>query len=261
MGIGRSMFIAGPLAAALAVPGCARITHLVETAKLRVMDSDMQAFSYKTRDQGEAELQDLACSIDTKVEEGWVFIRDEGSETGKWLDIGYSQGKDFFRYDSRLIWKEVNKSSKATPVAARLYHIHNLSAIMDKSKEFYAGNMPDKLEQNDFEVFSIPGFVDMTSHIVLEDLLSQYTTRTPVIFEDSRAVVPTGVFTYKPGEVFRLLVKHKTAGQIVDEVFTPAIKAGIEGRDVEKALDVLRKADIDISYRRTRELSVDVPVL
>lgn len=254
-GCSRRMFIAGSLAA-LAVSGCARITHLVETAKLMVMDSDMHAFSYKTCEQGEAELQDLACSRDTKKEEGWMFIRDEGSEVGKWLDIGYSQGEDFFRYDSYLMWKEVNKSRKATPIAVRLYHIHNLSSVIDKNREFYAGEMPDKLKQHDLEVFSVPGLVDMTSHIVLEDLLSQYPTRTPVIFEGSRVVVPTGVFTYKPGNVFRLLVKHKTAGQIVDEVFTPAIKAGIESKDIERALDVLRKADIDVSYRRTRELSL-----
>jgi len=242
----------------LATAGCVPAFRMTRSLTLGVTDGHTHPVTYISRSAGERKLYHIVNSLDTKLEDGWLFI--ESANLEKWVDIGAWQRSNEVFFDNRVVKKELRELVRSgAPSNISVYHIHHLRSVFANSKSY----QPDKetLEQHHMEVFGAPGPSDIAAHINFEYNFNKYIKGSEnVVLSESRVVAPTGIFTYTSTEKIKEAYEREGAGCII-RLYKRAINQGTYDKDINSMLRMLEEGGVSVKYKRSRTLPRPIHII
>jgi len=215
--------------------GCAQRYYYVEKDTLSISYHPEYSVVHLTQEEGERQLHQLANTA--CVEEEWIFFKPVRGKRGVWYDVGKVQQETKVQMNGEILEKIVDTFTKLNTQRIILhcthYHIHPLYSLHQRWGSVISERMVD--------IFSLPSSSDLEFTRLLHTFLQQ----RGYVLDDSRVVGSQGMYVYT---VPRLSNKNLDAAEYFKSLTSKAVREGLQDKDVQSVLRVLRQGGVEADY-------------
>jgi len=167
-----------------------------ETKNLSIVEGKLHPFTLKSQREGEAEIEQLVQTAE--LEEAWLYIEEQESGQGIWLDIGETQTPYNVFNDVETVYNIINSidmNSNGKTFFITDYHTHPCrNALHQELSNHETGEI--SVGSNLREIQSMPSMMDVRQHINDVYYSKSIPKNNNFMVQPSAVITPWGKFTY-----------------------------------------------------------------
>lgn len=174
------------------------LPYFYKKNNLAIVEGDLHPFTLKSQKEGEAEIEQLVQTAE--IEEAWLYLEEQESKQGIWLDIGEIQTahKVFSKAETKeVILETIDNILQGKTIFATFYHIHPKASYQDLSPK-----EETVLVSQQVEALSIPSVMDTDQYLNYLSLLNKKSKNNHFIMQPSVVITPWVKFTYTVSSVY-----------------------------------------------------------